>query len=226
MAAPTSSCSIRDATPADLDQVVQLVLAAMPHEPHWNYRFAHKDEFPDDHVKFTRLLYEQFISPANDDWRVTVAEASDDGTTNIVGFTFGPDYEPQNPMAFIARSGGAQRRDIDPRRQEAFKTIGNREKQQFFDSVWGDQQLHLQILGVHPDCWRRGIGSKLVRWGVDLASKEKIPLTVLASSLGLSLYTRLGFRDLGSSVTQVPGEVEKVDTEALVYEVSSAIAVA
>lgn len=121
-------------------------------------------------------------------------------------------------MAIVARAGGSQRRDIDPRRQEAFKTAGHEEKLRFFDSVWGNQQLHLQILGVHPDHWRRGIGSSLVRWGMDRASKENVPLTVLASSLGLSLYSRLGFRNLGSSFTQVPGEEVKVDTEALVFE--------
>ena len=40
-----------------------------------------------------------------------------------------------------------------------------------------------------------------MRWGMDRASKEDIFLTVLASLLDLSLYARLGFRDLGSSFT-------------------------
>lgn len=102
--------STRRATLADLDEVTEVVLAAMPHEPHWNYRFVHKDEFPDDHRKLTRLLYEQFISPANDDWHVMVAEVSlpdHEGSAKVVAFAvwdvsfvnmakLGPSYVPQN----------------------------------------------------------------------------------------------------------------------------------
>lgn len=148
----------------------------------------------------------------------------------------GSDYEPQNRMschswsyisrshtvaaarAIVAQAGGAKRRDVDPRRQAAFRAAGIEGKERFFDNVWGHQQLHLQILGVRPDHWRRGIGSELVRWGMNTATAKKIPLTVLASPMGLHLYTRLGFRKLGRSITQVPGEDEKVDTECLVYE--------
>ncbi len=54
-------------------------------------------------------------------------------------------------MAIVAQAGGATRRDADPRRQATFRAAGNEDKQRFFDGVWGDQQLHLQILGVHPD---------------------------------------------------------------------------
>jgi hypothetical protein len=66
--------TIRVATLDDLDTIVNVVLVTMPHDSQWNYRFVHKYEFPDDHYKYTRLLYENFISPANDDWHVMVAE--------------------------------------------------------------------------------------------------------------------------------------------------------
>ncbi len=102
--------STRTATPNDLDGILDVVLAAMPHDAQWDYRFVHKHEFPDDHRNFTRLLYEQFIAPANDDWHVMLAEASVPGTAgagNIVAFSVwdmsfankakkGPEYEPQN----------------------------------------------------------------------------------------------------------------------------------
>ncbi len=102
---------IRAAKLDDVDGIVEVVLAAMPHDPQWNYRFVHRSEFPNDHVKFTRLLYEQFITPANDDWLVMLAETRGIGepgvSKKIVAFAVwdvsfinkaskGPDYEPQN----------------------------------------------------------------------------------------------------------------------------------
>lgn len=100
--------AVRAATPADVDGIVDVVLVAMAHDPQWDWRFVHKREFPEDHYKFTRLLYEEFISPANDDWHVMLAEAkSPDDSSKIVGFAvwdvsfankakMGPSYEPQN----------------------------------------------------------------------------------------------------------------------------------
>ncbi|KAF4478558.1 gnat family [Fusarium agapanthi] len=222
--------SIREATLDDLDGIVDVVLVAMAHDPQWNYRFVHKDEFPDDHRKFTRLLYQQFISPLNDDWKVILAEVTIPGMlSKVVGFAvwdvcyankarFGSSYEPQNPMATVAKAGGSSRRDVAPRRQAAFRTAGDYEKQHFFDHVYGDNQLHLQILGVHPDHWRRKIGAKLVGWGLEEAKRHKLPVTLMAGSGGRHLYSSLGFRSLGSSVTQVPGEEESVDAEAMVFE--------
>lgn len=67
---------IREATLDDLDSIVNIVLVAMVHDPQWNYRFEHKDKFPDDHRKFTRHLYQEFLSHVNDDWQVILAETT------------------------------------------------------------------------------------------------------------------------------------------------------
>ncbi|KAF4468528.1 gnat family [Fusarium albosuccineum] len=226
----TAGYSVRAATPEDLDDIVDVVLVAMPHDPQWNYRFVYKDKFPGDHRKYTRLLYQNFISPTNDDWHVSLAETSGSQTPRkVVGFAVwdlsyankdqkGPDYEPQNPMAMTAQMGGSTRRDVAPQRQAAFRAAGAYEKQHFFDNVYGSDQIHLQILGVHPDHWRRKIGSQLVGWGMDEARQHKVPLTLMAGSTGQHLYSNLGFRSLGTSITQAPGEEEMVDAVAMVYE--------
>jgi hypothetical protein len=54
-------------------------------------------------------------------------------------------------MATVAQEGGAKRRDVAPHRHAAFRAACNVEKKRFLDDVWGDKQLHLHILGVHPD---------------------------------------------------------------------------
>ncbi|KAJ4309917.1 hypothetical protein N0V84_011241 [Fusarium piperis] len=121
-------------------------------------------------------------------------------------------------MATVVKAGGSSRRDIAPRRQAAFRTVGDYEKQHFFDDVYGGNQLHLQILGVHPDHWRRKIGAGLVQWGLEEAERHKLPLTLMTGSGGRHLYSSLGFRSLGSFSTQVPGEEESVDAEAMIFE--------
>jgi len=64
------------------------------------------------------------------------------------------------------------------------------------------------------------IGSDLVYWGISQADEQHVLLTVMASPFGFLLRSKLGFKTLGNSITQVPGEEEKVDSDAFVYEYS------
>jgi len=102
--------AIRAATLADLDSVVEVVRSSMPLDPGWNYCYEHALEFPEDSVKFTKLLFQHFIDPGFDDWHVMVADAPslhDPNVTRIVAFAVwdvsyrnkrkhGSTYVPQN----------------------------------------------------------------------------------------------------------------------------------
>ena len=70
---------VRFAAPADVDDIVRLVIATMPFDPQWNYRFPYRLDFPKDHYQNTKLLYEHFLNAANADWRVLVVELSSAG---------------------------------------------------------------------------------------------------------------------------------------------------
>jgi len=100
---------VRTAGLADVENVLKVVMEAMPYDPQWNYRFPYRHLFPEDHYKYNRMLYEQFTDPANDDWRVVVAEATspDNRQTEIVASSvwdvsyinkrrYGSLYQPQN----------------------------------------------------------------------------------------------------------------------------------
>jgi hypothetical protein len=50
----------------------------MPFDPQWNYRFPYRLEYPEDHYKYTKMVYEQFLDVANDDWRILVVELRSD----------------------------------------------------------------------------------------------------------------------------------------------------
>ncbi|KAI9829967.1 MAG: hypothetical protein M1819_005939 [Sarea resinae] len=62
-----------------------------------------------------------------------------------------------------------------------------------FAETVGDS-WHLRLLAVDPDIQRCGIGSRLVEWGLEKATQEKVPATLLASKAGENLYRRKGFK--------------------------------
>lgn len=85
------------------------------------------------------------------------------------------------------------RRDGDPKRMQAWTAITAKSKAEVFDSVFGPRQLHLQILATHPRYQRRGAGKALCEWGLQLAERVSVPITVFASPMGRILYQRTGF---------------------------------
>ncbi|KAL8791916.1 MAG: hypothetical protein Q9195_005492 [Heterodermia aff. obscurata] len=224
--------SIRTATLSDLDNVVDVVRSAMPLDPQWNYRFEHGRQFPEDNVKYTRLLFENFIMPDYDDWHVMVAESPGEEPSHqskIVAFAVwdvsyrnkrknGRGYVPQNPMLRVAKAGGADRRDVNPKRQAVFREAGSKGKQTLFDDVYGPNQIHLQILGTHPDYMRRGYGSALVYWGIAVAKANNLAVSLMASPMGIPLYTHLGFKHVKRIILRVPEETEEVYIDAMVLE--------
>lgn len=100
--------------PADVDAITNVILQAMPLDPQWDYRFPWRHEFPEDHYKYTRMLFELFLDPAYDDWVVMVVEDSLEpgGDPQIVAFGVwdvsfankrirGPKYIPQDRKLFF-----------------------------------------------------------------------------------------------------------------------------
>lgn len=51
----------------------------------------------------------------------------------------------------------------------------------------------LDGLYVHPQHYRKGIGKRLAKWGIERGREEKVPVVVYASSLGRILYESVGF---------------------------------
>jgi hypothetical protein len=84
-------------------------------------------------------------------------------------------------------------------------------------AAFGLCQMHLQMLGTHPEYRRLGAAAKLVRWGVERAWKDQVVITLLAGGAGYALYKSMGFEDLGAEVARVPGEEESVSFNVMVY---------
>lgn len=55
----------------------------------------------------------------------------------------------------------------------------------------------VDFLAVDPAYHRRGIGAALMEHIKTLAGEERVPVTLLASSMGIHLYRKLGFTEVG-----------------------------
>ena len=93
-----------------------------------------------------------------------------------------------------------------------------RAKAEWFDSRYGHEQLNLMILATHPDYRRQGAGSKLLGWGIQEAKTKKVGITLFSSPMGLPLYRKNGFAEVGLIPVQVQGENEYVELPAMVLD--------
>ena len=92
---------------------------------------------------------------------------------------------------------------------------------QGFDDYFGtlgSDQIHLWLLCTSPAFRRRGAGTQLCRWGINLAACQGVHTTVLASPMGKKLYEALGFELNGYFIIRVEGEDEKLEIWALTKE--------
>lgn len=95
--------------PSDVEAITDVIIRTMPLDPQWDYRFPYRHQYPEDHYKYTRMLFEYFLDPAFDDWKVMVVEDSLEpgGEVSVVSFgvwdmsyinkrIYGPGYKTQD----------------------------------------------------------------------------------------------------------------------------------
>ena len=90
-------------------------------------------------------------------------------------------------------------------------------KRHLFDKYYGTRHFQLQILATHPEHQRRGAGSALCKWGMQVAKELNVAISVFASPMGKQLYRRLGFNSLASITIKVQEEDDFVTLEAMAY---------
>jgi GNAT superfamily N-acetyltransferase len=110
------------------------------------------------------------------------------------------------------------RRDADLAHIAAFRSVLIASVNKYFDAPYGNSQVQLYHLATHPDYQRHGAGTRLLNWGLELAMREKKPITLFGSPMGTKLYAELGFRVLDYVTVQVDGEEEKVSLCVMVYD--------
>jgi len=61
------------------------------------------------------------------------------------------------------------------------------------DEYWG-----LNEIAVAPEFQRKGVGMKLLEWGLKLAREDKVPVTLASTDAGRRLYDKAGFVQEGT----------------------------
>jgi hypothetical protein len=49
------------------------------------------------------------------------------------------------------------------------------------------------MLVAHPAYWQRGHCSKLTKWALQLAGREKVEVGVVATRMGVRFFKKIGF---------------------------------
>jgi GNAT superfamily N-acetyltransferase len=72
----------------------------------------------------------------------------------------------------------------------------------------------LDGLAIHPDFQGYGIGTLLVRWGMDRAAEEKVPVFAAGEERGVAFYEKaLGFRRLAKTEYWLDRDAKEVGRE-------------
>lgn len=228
--------ALRNATEADLGDIVRIVQAGFPDDPEVGYRFPLRDEYPEDYLKWTRIEYRGYIQQPNK-FVVHLVEApvkSDDGkvvmkpaavavwdiavlTENkkagmlirFINFAF---------LLIYARAdqGLDERRDANKKHCYLYNEVVARCFKKYFQKHQ-EKQIHLWVVVTHPDFRRRGAGSMLTSWGIEVAEGKDWPVTVFASPMGQLLYTYLKFEKIATEYIQAEGEEEKLTFAVMEY---------
>lgn len=236
--------SIRPAGLADLDAMLEIGLAAMPLDPQWNWRFPHRSAFPEDHRKFTRSTYRDFLENKSGNWVVMLAEIAVRGEPgsvspaafavwNLASLASSKQYgayrnqiytrasldgfSDAKPQLGLRPPPTALRRDASEERIRAWVESMPKAKAKFFDTHFSHQYFQLQILATHPNFQRQGAGSALCAWGLGISKITGLAVAVFASPMGRLLYSHLGFTKVGRVRISAQGEKEHVIVAAMVY---------
>ncbi|KAJ5183801.1 hypothetical protein N7492_001417 [Penicillium capsulatum] len=71
----------------------------------------------------------------------------------------------------------------------------------------GRPHYYLEILGVHPNYQRRGLASRLLKWGLERADQDGVEVYLSSSPEGKPMYEKYGFQSQ-NSFSPFPGYVQ------------------
>lgn len=219
---------VRLATEADLEAMTAVLIGASPLDPVYPYRFPDRHLYPDAFAALCRQKCAEYLETST----VVVCEMPPDhryatGPTQVVAFSA---WDIPSVPSRRASAVGEPTSPTSPTHPHLPTTLGHQTRQTAFRAALAEHKaalfdtdpryraghVFLKILLTHPSHQRRGAGTALTRWGIEQARRLGVATTVFASPMGLGLYRRLGFREVGRFRVQCEGEGEFLEIPALV----------
>ncbi|KAL1842471.1 hypothetical protein VTJ49DRAFT_5208 [Mycothermus thermophilus] len=161
-------------------------------------------------------VFDMPFTPSRRRSSVSASSLSDNGGIAVEdGLGTGLPAEPSSPTSSTFPS--APTTIGHATRQAAFRATLAEQRAKLFDNRYRSLGGHvfLRLLVTHPSWRRRGAGTALAKWGVERAREMGVHATVFASPMGVGLYRRLGFREVGRFRVNVDGDREFLEIPAL-----------
>lgn len=252
--------AVRQATAADLEDLIQILIASSNDDPCYPYRFPQKDEYPLQYQEHCQRKCQEYLcSNTVIVYEVANPPNSRRGKT-VVAFSVWDQPKPRRPKAkrsqtwprwrILPSSDKADdsreahqparcqqqqqpasttpnpkqpaRTPSHPKpfaredRARAFRESSKAAKASFFDTQYAAGYMFLKILLCHPSHRRLGAGTALVEWGMSAADVQGVNTALFSSPMGVHLYRKLGFQDIGRFQVKVDGDDEELDIPAMV----------
>ncbi|KAK1832992.1 acyl-CoA N-acyltransferase [Podospora conica] len=218
--------TLRSATLRDLDAITNLGLASLHDDPVWPYRFPWARIYPKVHYKYSRIRFEEYLESVDmgliQCMVIEIPDEDDPSASKIIAFSMWSLPKSWRPTdgtepGIKRPSDHPERRDASAARMLEFRKELAMAKKLYFDPEFGDEQLNLMILATHPDYRRRGAATALLHWGMEEAEIKGVGVTLFSSPMGLPLYRKNGFEQVGMVHVQVDGEKEYIKLPAMVW---------
>ena len=225
---PNMSITIRPVRrgDADIDAIVDIVIQAFEYDDQWRWRYPYRKEYPEDHYKFTRIYYADYLEMTfaghNTIMLAETPSDEDPSLLKVISVSIWDNYGSAPPDPNLP--GGKppanhpERKDASPERMAAYSRGSAKARKELFVSRYGERQLSLRQMATLPAYWRRGAATKLCNWGKDEARKAGVAVPMFASPMGRMVYAKLGFKEVGQWTAQVEGEEESVTLHAMTWE--------
>ncbi|KAJ8058017.1 hypothetical protein OCU04_013189 [Sclerotinia nivalis] len=221
---------IREAERKDIDAITTAMITSLSSDAMWRYRFAHRDKYPEDLLKYARLYIELLVSGSFPDYATLIVEVGEGSTWEVAAFSIwdvsyenrriyaakGENYTSPSPNEAMEAAGIKTRKDRDPIYDAAFlKVISDARKE--FTAMFEGNEIYLNLIGTHPDFRRRGYATQLLKWGIERAERDNAPLVLIASPMGEPTYLASGFKELERVDVVVEGDYENQEIVKMLY---------
>ena len=231
-----SKIHIRPGTEADLDDITTVIVNAFRSGPDWRYVYQHQDEYREYQWKCMRETVDNIFQHAPNNTLTNVISvplshdaADTPGKRNerVVAVAFwrimepGAGHSDSNSInALGIGSGSAECLDhLDANLTRALDF-----NRQFLAAeehyIWSlpEKQMHLALLGTHPDWDGHGFGAAHCQWGMEMARGMDVSTTLMATPAGWPLYDSLGFDSVANITIETLGELEDLWYEYMRYD--------
>ncbi|KAJ9664040.1 hypothetical protein H2198_000543 [Neophaeococcomyces mojaviensis] len=236
---------LRPVTQADLPAFGEVAARSMWNDELMAYTAPYRDQYPDSFIRYCtqrailryyrgEFLFLAVSDSSDSDWNgqeVVMGYASYSTTVKSV--------EKPCPRGWLGNAFERKALDIHGRYAKFFRldwsndaaaerhfrtTLDAPTFARYFEhlpqlhkQVKQDQHWELELLGVHPDFRRRGIGKMMLQWGFEKATRDGVPLILTATLAGEKLYLHCGFREVARVVLNLASteDIEKEKPEEL-----------